>query len=134
MQYSKARKEKFAKDILARIELGEPVRRILLEKKMPSSSTFFRWLVEDEELAKHYAHACDLRTEMKFESIEVDYLEEPQRDAETGRIDMAWVALQRLKIDSKKWELAKLNPSKFGDRNTTILEGGDKPIQIDFTD
>jgi hypothetical protein len=134
MQYSKARKEKFAKDILARIELGEPVRRILLEKKMPSSSTFFRWLVEDEELAKRYAHACDLRSEMKFESIEADYLEEPQRDLETGKIDMAWVALQRLKIDSKKWELAKLNPSKFGDKNTTVLEGGDKPIQIDFTD
>jgi len=53
---------------------------------------------------------------IKFESIEQDYSEEPQRDAETGRIDSAWVQLQRLKIDAKKWELSKLNPKKYGDK------------------
>ena len=58
----------------------------------------------------------ELRAEEKFQSIESDYMEEPQRDPTTGKIDGGWVQLQRLKIDSKKWELSKLHPKKYGDR------------------
>jgi len=65
----------------------------------------------------------ELRVEVKFESIEEDYSEDPQRDS-FGKIDSAWVALQRLKIDAKKWELSKLMPKKYGDKieNTHIIE------------
>ena len=97
------------------IESGKSLRFALSQIPL-SSSTFFIWIEEDPEKSKQYAYVTDIRTELKFESIEQDYSEEPQRDAETGRIDSAWVQLQRLKIDAKKWELSKLNPKKYGDK------------------
>ena len=115
MAYSKEQKEEILNNIFNMIESGKSLRFAL--SKIPlSSSTFFIWIEEDPEKSKHYAYVTDIRTELKFESIEQDYSEEPQRDAETGRIDSAWVQLQRLKIDAKKWELSKLNPKKYGDK------------------
>ena len=104
------------------IESGKSLRFALSQIPL-SSSTFFIWIEEDPEKSKHYAYVTDIRTELKFESIEQDYSEEPQRDAETGRIDSAWVQLQRLKIDAKKWELSKLNPKKYGDKIQQELSG-----------
>ena len=115
MAYSEEQKEKILNNIFNMIESGKSLRFALSQIPL-SSSTFFIWIEEDPEKSKHYAYVTDIRTELKFESIEQDYSEEPQRDAETGRIDSAWVQLQRLKIDAKKWELSKLNPKKYGDK------------------
>ena len=64
-----------------------------------------------------------------FDSIEQDYSEEPKYiDTKYGKkIDTGWVQLQRLKVDAKKWKLAKMNPSKYGDRIDVTSD--DKPIQ-----
>ena len=115
MAYSKEEKENIFNNIFDTIESGKSLRYALLQIPL-SSKTFYEWIEEDEEKVKQYAYVTDIRTELKFESIEQDYSEEPQRDAETGRIDSAWVQLQRLKIDAKKWELSKLNPKKYGDK------------------
>ena len=115
MAYSKEQKEEILNNIFNMIESGKSLRFALSQIPL-SSSTFFIWIEEDPEKSKHYAYVTDIRTELKFESIEQDYSEEPQRCAETGRIDSAWVQLQRLKIDAKKWELSKLNPKKYGDK------------------
>ena len=115
MAYSEEQKEEILNNIFNMIESGKSLRFALSQIPL-SSSTFFIWIEEDHEKSKHYAYVTDIRTELKFESIEQDYSEEPQRDAETGRIDSAWVQLQRLKIDAKKWELSKLNPKKYGDK------------------
>ena len=116
MAYSEKQKDEIFGQIIDRVCKGESVRTILLESSMPSSSTFFNWVDDDEIKAKQYARSLELRAEDKFQSIEADYSEEPQRDPATGRIDGAWVNLQRLKIDAKKWELSKLHPKKYGDR------------------
>ena len=115
MAYSEEQKEEILNNIFNMIESGKSLRFALSQIPL-SSSTFFIWIEEDPEKSKHYAYVTGIRTELKFESIEQDYSEEPQRDAETGRIDSAWVQLQRLKIDAKKWELSKLNPKKYGDK------------------
>ena len=115
MAYSEEQKEEILNNIFNMIESGKSLRFALSQIPL-SSSTFFIWIEEDPEKSKHYAYVTDIRTELKFESIEQDYSEEPQRDPETGRIDSAWVQLQRLKIDAKKWELSKLNPKKYGDK------------------
>ena len=116
MAYTIDEKKKVFKYILQEIESGRAVRNVLMDSNTPSSSTFFKWIDNDKDLAKQYARACEVRGDAKFESIENDYNEEPQRDPETGKIDTGWVQLQRLKIDTKKWEASKLNPKKYGDR------------------
>jgi hypothetical protein len=111
------------KRILLSIEEGNSLRATLKREGMPTSTTFYDWIDNDEQKSLHYARAIESRAELKFESIEQDYNEEPQRDPESGRIDSAWVQLQRLKIDAKKWELSKLNPKKFGDKIQQELSG-----------
>lgn len=122
MAYSEEQKEEILNNIFNMIESGKSLRFALSQIPL-SSSTFFIWIEENPEKSKQYAYVTDIRTELKFESIEQDYSEEPQRDAETGRIDSAWVQLQRLKIDAKKWELSKLNPKKYGDKIQQELSG-----------
>jgi len=129
MGYTEEEIKEIFNDVLERIEQGESLRSVLRDSDKPSSRTFYKWLDEDDERVKQYAHACQERAVAKFESIEQDYNEKPERDKDSGKIDPAWVNLQRLKIDSKKWELSKLNPKKYGDKVETTLQGGDKPIQ-----
>ena len=140
MAYSKEQKEEILNNIFNMIESGKSLRFALSQIPL-SSSTFFIWIEEDPEKSKHYAYVTDIRTELKFESIEQDYNEEPQRDAETGRIDSAWVQLQRLKIDAKKWELSKLNPKKYGNKiqqehsgevktTTTVIRWGNNEVEV----
>jgi len=123
------------------IASGLSLRKAIAKRKAIKKTTFLDWCKTDEEKADQYARAIEDRTELKFESIEQDYLEEPQRDSETGRIDPAWVNLQRLKIDAKKWELSKLMPKKYGDRleldnkhsgelNIISLGSGKKPDEF----
>jgi len=116
-------KEKIFNQIISKIENGASLRSILIDKDMPNRNTFFEWLDKDKLKANQYARAVDIRTDLKFESIEQDYMEEPQRDPESGRIDSGWVQLQRLKIDSKKWELSKLKPKKYGDKIDVTTDG-----------
>jgi hypothetical protein len=116
MAYSQEEIENVFESILIQIKDGKSVRSILKQKGMPHRSTFDKWLDEDEKKIDQYARALEDRAELKFESIEADYMEEPQRDPKSGNIDSAWVSLQRLKIDAKKWELSKLMPKKYGDR------------------
>ena len=129
------------KQILLSIEEGNSLRATLKREGMPTSTTFYEWIDNDKEKAIHYARAIEARAELKFESIEQDYSEEPQRDSETGRIDSAWVQLQRLKIDAKKWELSKLNPKKYGDKiqqehsgevktTTTVIRWGNNEVEV----
>ena len=129
------------KKILLSIEEGNSLRYTLKQEGMPTSTTFYEWIDNDKEKSIHYARAIEARAELKFESIEQDYSEEPQRDPETGRIDSAWVQLQRLKIDAKKWELSKLNPKKYGDKiqqehsgevktTTTVIRWGNNEVEV----
>ena len=124
MAYTKEEKEELFKTIFTSIENGYSLRKALISVKL-SSKTFYEWIDDDEDKLKQYARACEERTLMKFESIEDDYMEKPERDPMTGKIDPGWVQMQRLKIDAKKWELSKLNPKKYGDK-VDVTSGGDK--------
>lgn len=113
ISYTEEEKDNVLEKIFELIEGGKSLRYALSKVKL-SSRTFFRWIDSDEERVKQYARATTIRAELKFESIEADYSAKPRLCPETGRIDNAWVQLQRLKIDAKKWELSKLNPKKYG--------------------
>ena len=116
MAYSDLEKTKIIDEICDLISSGLSLRKAIEQAKSIPKTVFLDWIALNESKADQYARAMEERTELKFDSIQSDYQEEPQRDLESGRIDSAWVALQRLKIDAKKWELSKLMPKKYGDR------------------
>jgi hypothetical protein len=115
--------------ILLRIEDGEALRQIL--KSIPmSASTFYEWLEGSEVMAKRYARACELRADAIFDEI-IEIADDSSQDGiETDNgpiVNSEFVQRSRLRVDTRKWIVAKLNPKKYGDKNETthIFE---KPI------
>lgn len=120
--YNKDQKEAILNNIFEDISKGMSLRKACKNNGIPRI-TFYNWIDEDQKEIDRYTRAKEQGIEARFESIEEDYSEEPQRDPETGKIDSAWVQLQRLKIDSKKWELSKLAPKKYGDKIDVTSKG-----------
>jgi hypothetical protein len=109
---------------------GLALRNILKLDGMPRSETFYRWMDADEDKSKQYARACAERSDKMFEDIlviaddqEGDVYKDKEGNEQTNH---NVVTRSRLRIDSRKWMLSKLNPKKYGDVSKHILEGGDK--------
>lgn len=120
--YSKDQKEDILNSIFEDISKGMSLRKACKNSGI-HRITFYNWIDGEQKEIDRYTRARQQGIEARFESIEEDYNEEPQRDPETGKIDSAWVQLQRLKIDSKKWELSKLAPKKYGDKIDVTSKG-----------
>ena len=120
--YNKEQKEAILNSIFEDISKGLSLRKACKNSGIPRI-TFYNWIDDEQKEIDRYTRAKEQGIEARFESIEEDYSEEPQRDPETGKIDSAWVQLQRLKIDSKKWELSKLAPKKYGDKLDVTSKG-----------
>lgn len=120
MAYSKEQIEKTFNEILIQISRDcLSLRKVLSQKDMPSSKTFYEWLDEDEEKVKQYARACEDRHDFLFDEI-LEIADENEADVyiDNGeaKIDGNTVQRSRLKIDARKWALSKMNPKKYGDK------------------
>lgn len=132
--------------ICARIAEGESVRAIVKDDKMPSSSTIFRWLLDDtkQEFWEQYEKARNVQCELMFEELlEIaddgtnDWMDKFGKDGEvTGKqLDSEHVQRSRLRLDTRKWFLSKVLPKKFGDK-LDMTSGGEKikPVLVKFID
>jgi len=132
MAYEKDEIESIFETVLKRIENGEALRTILKEDSMPSTSTFYIWMEEDESKSKRYAYATDIRADGMFEDI-LDIADESYNDTSVNeegqeRTNHEVIARSRLRVDARKWYLSKLKPKKYGDKIENTIQGGDKPI------
>jgi hypothetical protein len=127
MAYSKIEKNELFIDICSEITKGKSLRNILKEEGMPSTATFFVWLSEDEEKLKQYTRACDIRAEVIFdEMLEIaddgtnDFVKKQTNEGlDVEVLNTEHVQRSRLRIDTRKWLLSKLNPKKYSDRLQT---------------
>lgn len=128
--WTEERKEKAFETIINRMCEGESVRSILKSKDLPSNRLFLEWLSKDEKLSKQYAYASEIRADVLFDEI-IEIADNSQNDtveSESGeRPNNEWINRSRLRVDSRKWIVSKLNSRKYGDKNETkhIFE---KPI------
>lgn len=100
-------------DIITLISIAGMSLRDALKGKM-SSQTFYE-LLKDENKAKLYACACDERADLIADEI----FEIADNGASKDMLikdDNVKVQRDRLRVDSRKWLLSKLNPKKYGDK------------------
>jgi len=114
------------------IHEGESIAAIARMPDMPSHNTLHRWLNEHPEFRDSYELARDLREEKMFQDIlEIsDDGHGDQYETEDGRTvtNNEVIARSRLRVDTRKWMLARMNPRKYSDK--TILSGDqDNPIR-----
>lgn len=136
MAYSEEKKDEVFNNIITQIaDEGRPIRSILKDNGMPSTSTFFIWLEEDENKSKQYARACEIRADVLFdEMLNIAFTPEEgetqrttkrgeNQETETTKGDM--LGHRRLKVDTLKWALSKMAPKKYGDK-LDVTSDGDK--------
>jgi len=119
MAYSDKEIEEVFNYVCLEIEKGRALRNVLKDDNMPSTSTFYQWLDSNEEKAKQYARATQVRADIIFDEI-IDIADDSSGDkkvVEHGKVmDGEYVARSRIRIDTRKWVLSKLNPKKYGDK------------------
>lgn len=131
MAYNEKKKNDVFNKIITEIaDVGTPLRTILKRKGMPSSSTFFIWLNEDESLSKRYAQAKEIQVEaLADEILEIaddgsnDYMTIVKGDMKYNVENKEVTNRSRLRVDTRKWLLSKIIPKKYGDKIDITSDG-----------
>lgn len=109
----------FNKIILEMIS-GRSLKSILRDDNMPCLNTFYKWIEADEEKMNHYARAIKIRADFLFEEI-IEIADEDSGDIKLNALgeetlNGEFVQRSRLKVDARKWVVAKMNPKKYGEK------------------
>ncbi|WP_152027386.1 hypothetical protein [Brucella pituitosa] len=104
--------EQLSAYICAEISSGLSLRTICGKEGIPSQTTIFRWLSEHKDFREQYARA----REAQMEAMAEDILEIADFE------DKEDVQRARLRIDARKWLMAKMAPKRYGDK---LAIGGD---------
>lgn len=102
--------------ILLGLAEGKSLRKICEAEGMPSLSTVMRWCADDELWREQYARAREAGDDAMAEDIQA-IADEDGKDPQDKRV----------RIDARKWLLAKRQPKKYGDSATirhADVEGG----------
>ena len=106
-----------ALELCEQIASGQTIRGIIARPDMPCWKTIQQWLLRHSDFAEKYRTAQALKADWEFDGLAEleDRLMEPRKidGIDTPR----WIDPQamRVAIDSKKWRLAKMKPSSYGD-------------------
>jgi hypothetical protein len=107
---------------------------------MPGFATITAWGLDTQHpFAAQFAHARNIGwRHLAEELLEIsddskrDYVEREGADGETVRtVDHDHIARARLRVDTRKWLLARMLPKVYGDRVVNELVGKDDgPVKI----
>lgn len=119
--------------ICERLGLGESLREICRDETMPSKSTVMRWLAVQPEFRDQYACAREAQADYFAEEIiEIsddgtnDWMERRLTDGSTVEVENKEVLNRsRLRVDTRKWLMARMAPKKYGDKITQEVTGAD---------
>jgi hypothetical protein len=117
--------------ICERLGLGESLREICADETMPDKSTVMRWLARHQEFRDQYARARETQADYYAEEIiEIsddgtnDWMERKRPDGSTEEVENKEVLNRsRLRVDTRKWLMARMAPKKYGDKVTQAHEG-----------
>lgn len=105
------------------VSCGMSIRKICKENEsLPDPVTVYKWLSENEAFSKQYARAReDGAALMAEELLEIvddesnDLIEITTEKGTYTQVNHAKVQRDRLRADTRKWLLAKLQPKKYGE-------------------
>jgi len=118
--------EEIVETICMRLGIGESLKKICQDEGMPSQSMVYFWLLKHAEFQEMYTRAREEQAETHADEI-VDIADETPaikeiKDKDGNVIDItldsAYIAWQKQRIESRKWNAAKQRPKKYGDRIT----------------
>lgn len=118
-------------EICSRLAEGVSLRTVCLADDMPSRSTVFLWLMKHQEFSDQYTRASNERGDAIYEdTLEIaddgrnDWMARQSESEKGAGVNNGWVLngehvqRSRLRVETRKWFLSKLNPKKYGDKQT----------------
>ena len=146
MNKKAGRPSKYSDGIAARIcerlADGESLRTICADEDMPSKSTVFAWLADEErgEFRTKYAYAREAQADaLVDEMVDIaddgsnDWMERKNADGENIGWQENGEALRRsaLRVSTRQWIAEKLKPKKYGNKVAlTDPDGGPVKIEV----
>lgn len=132
-KYTKALSDR----ICSQLSEGISLRTVCLAEDMPSKQTVFSWLRTHKEFLDQYAHAKTASAEAMAEEI-LDIADDGTNDWMTRKFGKEEIevpnneVLQRskLRVDTRKWLMSKMQPKKYGDKLDMTTNGKDIPVPI----
>lgn len=122
--------------ICTRIATGESVLQICRDKDMPEARTVYLWLIrlpekDRKEFRDMYEQAREIQAEVMHDELtEIaddgtnDWMEIETRSGRMLTVpDHEHVNRSRLRVDARKWILARMNPRKYGDKLDLTSKG-----------
>lgn len=121
--------------ICIRLGSGESLRSICRDDDMPAQSLIYLWLNRHPEFLEQYTRAREEQAETHADEIvdiadeQPDLIEVKDKDGNVIdiKLDSAFIAWQKQRIDARKWNAAKQRPKKYGDR---VTHGGDDEAPV----
>jgi len=113
---------------------------------LPSEDVVYRWLrvghdLFDPDFSENYTHARTIRADIIFEEM-LTIADDGQNDTYTyidgnGKVktktDWDVVNRSKLRIDTRKWILSRMDPKKFSDKvEKTVIKANSKPDPVDY--
>ena len=132
-------KQTTADAICERLAHGETLRSVCRDPEMPGKTTVLRWLDAHESFRAQYARArSELADHWADEIVEIadDGTGDEWTDAD-GRehVNQDHIQRSKLRVDARKWLLARMAPKKYGDRHAHEVSGpGGAPVALALTD
>lgn len=124
--------------ICTRLSLGESLRSICRDDDMPAQSLIYLWLNRHPDFLEQYTRAREEQAETHADEIveiadeQPDLIEVKDKDGNVVdiKLDSAFIAWQKQRIDARKWNASKQRPKKYGDR---VTHGGDddSPVVVE---
>lgn len=105
--------QEIADALCEKLAEGESLRKICSAEGMPSKSSVFRWLGQNEEFRDQYARARESQADSLFDDVLsiADQYDNAQDNADVEHIQRA-----KLRIDARKWMAGKLRPKVYGEK------------------
>ena len=115
--------EELANEICVRLGLGESLRKICLDERIPSMATVMTWLTKKPEFLEQYTRAREIQAETQFDELidivdqppELSYVTDKNGEQIEVKFDSSYVQWMKLRVDTRKWTAARMAPKKYAE-------------------
>lgn len=115
--------QELADKLCEQLATGDSMRTVCAADDMPSMSSVFKWLRENEEFSKQYARAkAEAADAFVEEILDIsdngvnDWMEKQYGDRKEWVVNGEALQRSKLRVDTRKWIASKLKPKKYGDK------------------
>ena len=123
--------QELADEICERLSEGQSLRTVCSDDKMPSRKTVFSWMRKHQEFLNQYTRAKQEAADALAEEIlDISDDAEAAIKGTAEKKSSAMAQAYRLRVDTRKFIMAKMKPKKYGEKIDLTTNGKDLPTPI----